>query len=130
MGLFKVVPHDESRRIFIRAETIAEAITSAKEKLQLTGEKYQLVLQEDGTEIDNDGVLLEMANNSAITLTLMVLPDAVKYATGLVQPSTSGVTAAVASSPTVQSQPAREDDRNLWDTFSPALLERCREEYM
>ncbi|XP_015120974.1 uncharacterized protein LOC107043837 [Diachasma alloeum] len=129
MGLFKIVPHDESRRIFVRAATTAELINTAKEKLKLVGEKYQLVLQEDGTEIDDDGILLEMASNASTTLALMILPEGISYASRLGETSTSvGTAASVSSSSTIISQADFENDRNLWSAFPSALLAAAKDD--
>ncbi|KAL8568338.1 hypothetical protein ACOMHN_040911 [Nucella lapillus] len=54
--LYKIWDHTRTRRQFVFAENLDELIIKGGEKLNLSG-PIRVVLEEDGTEIDNDAVL-------------------------------------------------------------------------
>ncbi|XP_039307544.1 uncharacterized protein LOC105207072 isoform X2 [Solenopsis invicta] len=73
MPLFKV-ESPSHKRIMIKANSISEIIEIAIKKLKLPEDNtYKLLLQNDGTEIDDNDVLLEYAEQSKDKIVLTIL---------------------------------------------------------
>ncbi|XP_039308356.1 uncharacterized protein LOC120358366 [Solenopsis invicta] len=73
MPLFKVESLSH-KRIMIKANSISEIIEIAIKKLKLPEDNtYKLLLQNDGTEIDDNDVLLEYAEQSKDMIVLTIL---------------------------------------------------------
>lgn len=90
MGLFKVVVHGKTTRKAVCAETLAQVIIKSREKFNIDEGQYYVVLEDDGTEVDDDEVLHELAKNSFTPICLMLLPGGVSYES--TKPSTSSST--------------------------------------
>ena len=63
MPLFKIgIPGTEGTKKMVKGDSIQNLINSAIEKFGLPPDDYKLCIDEDKTELDDDDVLLEYAN--------------------------------------------------------------------
>ncbi|XP_057338084.1 uncharacterized protein LOC130676102 [Microplitis mediator] len=79
MPLFKVRTYNHPKKVCIEAESIAGLISKAIIKLKITtNEEFQIYL-EDGTEVDEDDMLLQLATNSNLINILVILPVGLEW---------------------------------------------------
>ncbi|XP_057334458.1 uncharacterized protein LOC130673460 [Microplitis mediator] len=89
-ALFKVCRHDKPQeRKIIKAASMDELISAAKNKLQLTNEKYKIYI-EDFTDIDEDEILMDLANTTEGQLILTLVPDGIPWNNNALQMIISG----------------------------------------
>ncbi|XP_015118535.1 uncharacterized protein LOC107042146 [Diachasma alloeum] len=138
MSLFKVVSHERTDRFAIIASTITEVVTKGIEKLNLPAAKYQVLVEKDGTVIDEDDILLAMAKISGVTLVLMLLREGIAYKSQLdqsiVNQSSERVPQDVTSTSPIRqasmgecSQTRTNFRDTLWDKIPSDIMRQCRE---